>query len=155
MCNSINGIRQGYWHLKPILPNLKRLIYFSPNENYSISKNSLSLLSPSEGELSTMFYFRDAEGMNIVDIESSKKGCGYGTKLLNKFLQIFNDCKISVTATYDRNAFPVPPHKFYMKNGFIPIDKNAEIAIKDWISRGGNIKDFPHKYDSCLMVRNA
>lgn len=134
--------------------NPETLRYVPKESNKFLVKDSqFSLLSQNGEELSSIFYMKDKECIDILDIVSNKSGCGYGTTLLQKFLSTFKDSKIRLAACWEKFISPLPPHKFYMQNGFVPTDQKAAQALKEWISKGGNPKDFPNKYELCEMVR--
>ena len=135
------------------LPALKEKLPEQTNK-FLVTDSEFSLLSSSGENLSSIFYMKEKGSINILDIASVKSGCGYGTALLQKFIDIFNNHKIELAACWEKFVSPLPPHKFYMQNGFVPTDKNAKLALKEWISKGGNPKDFPNKYELCKMVRN-
>lgn len=132
----------------------KKLPYVPPEMNlFSITGSEFRLLSSDGENLSSLFYLKSDNCIDILDISSSKKGLGYGTKLLQMFNNLFNDKKINLAACWERGVSPTPPHKFYIQNGFVPVDKKADEALKIWIERGGKSKDFPMEYELCEMTR--
>ena len=132
----------------------KKLPYVPPKiKIFSITDNEFRLVSSAGENLSSLFYIKDECCINILDIASPQKGFGYGTKLLKMFINIFNDKKINLSACWEKGISTIPPHKFYIQNGFVPVDKKAEEVLKKWIEKGGAPKDFPIEYELCEMVK--
>ena len=148
------GISLLRWQMPKVKINPLALRYV-PKETsrFLVTDSKFSLLSPTGEELSSIFYMKGEDCIDILDIASAKSGCGYGTTLLQKFLNTFKDSKMRLAACWEKFVSPLPPHKFYMQNGFVPTDIKAEQALKEWIANGGNPKDFPNKYELCEMVR--
>ena len=122
-------------------------------QRFSVSDKEFSLLSSEGDVLSSLFFMREKDCVSILDMESNVMGQGYGTKLLQKFIDTFKDIKIKVCAAWERGVHPMPPHKFYMRNGFVPTSNDAQAALSGWITRGANPKDFPLRYELCEMQR--
>ena len=134
--------------------NLEKDIFVPKETNrFSITDNEFCLLSPAGDRLSSIIYFKNNDYMDIFDMSSTKSGCGYGTILMQKFIDSFKNCKIKLAACWERLISAKPPHKFYMQNGFVPADKKAEQALKEWVAKGANPEDFPIEYELCEMVR--
>ena len=122
-------------------------------QRFVITDKEFRLISPDGDILSSLFYMKEKDAISIMDMSSNKVGCGYGTALLQKFTEMFKNTKIKVCACWERFVSPKPPHKFYMRNGFVPTNKEAETVLKAWVAKGGNPQDFPLQYELCEMLR--
>ena len=122
-------------------------------QKFLITENKFALTNSKGEELSTIFYLRTNNCVSILDMSSANKNCGYGSKLINKFTEYFKESKIFLSACWERIISSMPPHKFYMQNGFKPVNQKAADKLNEWIAKGANTKDFPMEYELCEMVK--
>ena len=140
-------------HNIPLGAGKKRFCISQKTSEFLITDQEIKLLSQNGEELSSLLFYKENDCVNILDMVSSKSGCGYGTVLIQKFMDLYKDSKIKAAACWERFVSSKPPHKFYMQNGFTPIDKKAEQVLREWIVKGSNPKNFPVEYELCEMMK--
>lgn len=116
------------------------------------TENSISLLDETGNTLSEAILMEEGpNALCIMDISSQIQGKGYGTKIINTIKEKYPNHTINLTAEWERGLGHNPPHAFYMRNGFVPENKNAFEALTKWINNGAKANEFPMQYELCPM----
>lgn len=147
--HSLNQDTKGYK-----LSSLNKTLF---DNSYRIEHNGMSLnLRDKFGNIvsSAILQENGKNSLTIFDLNSTIRGKGYGTRLLNCIKQKYPNHNINVCASWERDIYGtnLPPHKFYMQNGFVPTDKSALEKLTKWINNGSKISEFPMELELCEMV---
>lgn len=136
--------------IKPTKIKTKGVLKYCPPK-FIQTPSSVDYVDGFGKPLASAILYQEKDKLVILDLFSNVKNKGYGTKVLNKIKELYANADIELSACWERLISPKPPHKFYIKNGFVPEDKNILNKLKAWINNGAKSSEFPQECDNCVM----